>query len=53
MIVFWKTKTYTNIHYYYNKNDKKYADMHQLLTESAVINIANNSLEAGKSHKIV
>ena len=52
MMVFWKTKTYTNIHYY-KKNDKKYADMHQLLTESAVINIANNSLEAGKSHKIV
>ena len=43
-----------NIHYYYKKNDKKYADIQQLLTQActAVINIANNSLEADKSNKI-
>ena len=44
-----------NIHYYYKRNDKKYADMQQLLTQActAVINIANNCLEADKSNKIV
>ena len=40
-----------NIHYYYKRNDEKYADMQQLLTQAsnAVINIANNCLEADKS----
>ena len=44
-----------NIHYYYKRNDKKYADMQQLLTKvfNAVINIANNYLEADSSNKIV
>ena len=44
-----------NIHYYYKRNDKKYADMQELLTQacSAVINIANNCLETDKSNKIV
>ena len=44
-----------NIHYYYKRNDKKYAHMQQLLTQTctAVINIANNCLEADKSNKIV
>ena len=44
-----------NIHYYYNRNDTKYADMQQLLTQActAVINIANNCLEADKSNIIV
>ena len=43
------------LHYYYKRNDKKYADMQQLLTKActAVINIANNCLEAEKSNKIV
>ena len=42
-------------HYYYKRNDKKYAYMQQLLTQActAVINIANNCLGAGKSNKIV
>ena len=36
-----------NIDYYYKRNDKKYADMQQLLTQActAVINIANNCLD--------
>ena len=44
-----------NIHYCYKRNDKKYADMQQLLTQActAVINIANNCLEIEKSNKIV
>ena len=42
-------------HYYYKRNDKKCAYMQQLLTQActAVINIANNCLGAGKSNKIV
>ena len=41
-----------NIHYYYKRNDKKYADMQQLLTQActAVINIANNCLEADNTY---
>ena len=44
-----------NIHYFYKRNDKRYADMQQLLTQACtfVINIANNCLEAGTSNKIV
>ena len=44
-----------NIHYYYKRNDKKYADIQQLLTQvcTAVINTTNNCLEADKSNKIV
>ena len=44
-----------NMHYYYKRNDKKYANMQQLLTQActAVMNIAKNYLEADKSNKIV
>ena len=43
------------IHYYYKRNDKKYADMQQLLTQAytAVINTANDCIETDKSNKIV
>ena len=43
-----------NIHYYYKRNDKKYADIQHLLTEACtdVINIANNCLETEKSNQI-
>ena len=44
-----------NTYYYYKRNDKNYADMQQLLTQTctAVINMPNNCLEAGRSNKIV
>ena len=44
-----------NMHYYYKRNDKKYADMQQLLSQACttVINIAHNCFEADKSNKIV
>ena len=44
-----------NIHNYYKRNDKKYADVPQLLTHTCtiVINIANNYLEADKTNKTV
>lgn len=44
-----------NIHYYYKRNDKKYSDMQQYIVQAstAIINIANECLEADKSNKIV
>ena len=44
-----------NRHYYYKRDDKKYADMQQLFTQActAIINIANNCLEVSMSNKIV
>ena len=43
-----------NIDYHYKRNDKKYANMQQLLTQActAVMKTANKCLEADKSNKI-